>query len=162
MFRVTRIRIPYRQIWRYRQRKASLTASPLTFRTEKGAALRLNNTANRLTTATAPLPFSIVHGKLLNLENTRSIPDSLSHGDAQPADDPAPLGGTEAASRSTRIDPRSPQRFTGIDVPHTGQKTLIEQSHFDGPGGCDAPVKVEIIIQRLWPKHCQPLPQLLA
>jgi hypothetical protein len=44
----------------------------------------------------------------------------------------ADLASIELAGRSPRIDPRAPERFVGVDISDSGERSLVEERCLDG------------------------------
>jgi hypothetical protein len=41
------------------------------------------------------------------------------------------LGPVEAGRRAQRVEPRAPQRFVDVDVPHPGERPLVEKRRLE-------------------------------
>src|SRR5207249_9730512 len=58
--------------------------------------------------------------------------DALAEDEPQRLAQPRDLIGAERSGRAQRVDARAPQRFDGVDVPHSGDAALVEQQRLDG------------------------------
>src|SRR6266508_2317879 len=60
-----------------------------------------------------------------------ALPISLAEHEAQRLAQPGNFVGAQRAGRPQRVDARTPQRFDVINVPHSGDATLVEQQRLD-------------------------------
>jgi hypothetical protein len=62
----------------------------------------------------------------------------------------ADLGLPEVIRRPTRVDPGPPERLIGVDVPHAGERSLVEENTLHGSTTPGKPL-AEIASGKTWP-----------